>query len=226
MLGGGRAVVDPGWATDEVLDIGAGELLHLRHDLDSRRPVANHSDALVAIVVAVVPPCRVRDMALEVAQPGDAGPVLVHQHALRRDQDMAVLVPLDTLVFNRDFPLAFGFEPIRRNNTRVEVQVAVQVPFLNCRLDVGQDVGAAGVEALPVRVGVKGEGLFGEIISLVFYKLWSRIGYLHRCALARRIGRQDNCSEARCRPRRAETQRFCARQCPASRGSGAGTCVP
>ena len=77
----------------------------------------------------------------------------------RGDENVTVLLALDALVLEADLPLCRVLLPPGAQDARVEVEVAVEGPLLDCGLDVVTDVGAAGVEPFPIGIGVEGEGL-------------------------------------------------------------------
>lgn len=74
VFGWRRAVVDPSRSSYEVLDISTRELDHLRNNLDARRPIADHRDLLIGVIVVVVPSGAVNNVTFEVFQPGNFRP--------------------------------------------------------------------------------------------------------------------------------------------------------
>ncbi len=75
------------------------------------------------------------------------------------DEDVAELLALNTVVLHLDPPPRVVFLPPCADDAGVEVKVTVEGPLLDRVLDVREDVVAAGVEPLPIRVRVEGEGL-------------------------------------------------------------------
>jgi hypothetical protein len=74
MFGWRSTVVDPSWSSDEVLDICARELDHLRYNLDAGRSITDDGDLLVGVIVVVIPSGTVNDVTFEVLQSGNLGP--------------------------------------------------------------------------------------------------------------------------------------------------------
>lgn len=72
-----RTIVHPCATSDEILYGCSRKLRHLRNYLYARRAVADDRDALVRVVVIVVPSRGVRDVTFEAFEAGDLGPVLV-----------------------------------------------------------------------------------------------------------------------------------------------------
>lgn len=77
VLGRRDSVVNPRWPTNEVLHVSSCDLLHLRHYLNARRSIPNHSNSLVAVVKVMVPVSGVSNMSLEVMETGNLWPFVV-----------------------------------------------------------------------------------------------------------------------------------------------------
>lgn len=60
----------------------------------------------------------------------------LHQHPLRRYQDIAILVPLLAFVLHRHLPPPEIILPMSAHNFGVELQIFVEAPFLHCLLDI------------------------------------------------------------------------------------------
>lgn len=76
---------------------------------------------------------------------------------------MTVLIPLRARMFDSHLPLRQIILPLGTDDARVELQISVEIPLLNCSFDIGQDITSAGVESLPAGIGIERKRLVTAI---------------------------------------------------------------
>lgn len=127
-------------------------------------------------------------------------------------------------MFDSHLPLRQIILPLGPDDTRVELQISIEIPLLDCGFDIGQDITSAGVESLPARVGIERKCLVTAIRTDL---LWGfPRGNIRRCERERHIARQGSGLPTKYHPHRSEPQRWCGRRYLAFRESDAGTCAP
>jgi hypothetical protein len=71
------SVIHPRWPSHKIRNIGTRKLLHLRNDLYAGATISDDSDSLVAVIIFVLPICRMSDVSFKVVQSRDLRPFVV-----------------------------------------------------------------------------------------------------------------------------------------------------
>lgn len=147
----------------------------------------------------------------------------LHEYTLGGDEDITVLIALVTVVFDGHFPFAYFLVPRSTNDLGVELEVPVQIPFLDSALDVGEDFRTTRIELLPVWVWIERKCLVPLVTTL---RTTDDDRYSHRCVLGHRIERRDSDWRTTFRQHRLGPRIWYARLCSAWQEICVGTCVP
>lgn len=129
---------------------------NLGHKLRAARTVANHGDALAREVVIVVPPGRVKDLALELVEAGDVRALRLVELPTAEDHD----VVLELLTRSgRQGPGARVIVVGGCLNRRVETRLGIEVLLTHARLEVLEDLLVARIGLGPVVLATEREGV-------------------------------------------------------------------
>ena len=129
---------------------------NLGHKLCAARTVADHGDALAHEVVVVVPPGRVKDLALELVEAGDVRPLRLVELPTAENHD--VVCELLTRS-GRQGPAA-RFVVVRRClNRRIEMRLGIEILLTHARLEVLEDLLVARIGLGPVVLATEREGV-------------------------------------------------------------------
>jgi hypothetical protein len=147
----------------------------------------------------------------------------VHKYTLRGNENITVLISLTAIVFDGHFPFACFLIPVSTENLGIELEVSVQVPFLDSALDVGEDLRTTGIEPLPIWVRVERKRL---VLLAIILRSMKDSRHSRKYVLGHRIGHQDSDWRATFRQHRLEPRKSYARLCFAWQETCAGTCAP
>lgn len=148
----------PGWRALEARYPGALERCHLRQDLYRRAAVADEADAFVRVVVVMLPARAVDFQSLKAMQPRYGRPLPMTQDSTRGDQDVRIFGARTRLdMSNLKTPLRTSLIPARALDIRIELHVAVQLPFLDRLLEIIPDLPTRAVEVAPIRIRREGK---------------------------------------------------------------------
>lgn len=140
-----------------------------RYDLDSRRATTYHGHRLAREVVARIPLCAVHQLAFEEVDSGDirispsavtrsatvcgSETAISLQYARPVDQDFAVIFKLLSIrIDHGQHPLSFVLIPGCRFDSRVELDVLLQVKFRCHILEVLPYLFRGGIVCGPIRI--------------------------------------------------------------------------